>query len=73
MAEEAFRLASNSRAAFAARSKPSGSNPVTEDPFRDDDDDDDDSGVIALDRLSLLLLLLLRLPPNMMINKPRGR
>ncbi len=32
IADAALRLASSSRAAFAARSRPSGSNPVTEEP-----------------------------------------
>ena len=36
IAEEAFRLASSSLAALAARSKPSGSNPVTVLPPRED-------------------------------------
>ena len=62
MADEALRLASSSRAALAARSRPSGSKPVTEEPparllggF---------SGVITLERDSSLFFL--PAPPNIL-------
>lgn len=56
----AFRLASNSLAALAARSNPSGSNPVTEAP---PDFFGEFSGVITFDSDSRSLL---RRPPNML-------
>lgn len=62
MADAALRLASSSRAALAARSRPSGSKPVTEEPparllggF---------SGVITLERDSSLFFL--PAPPNIL-------
>ncbi len=64
IAEDALRLASSSRAALAARSRPSGSKPVTEEP--PPEREGGFSGAMTLDRDSSRFFL--PAPPNIVVD-----